>query len=63
MEEKLKYAVEAGKISAENVAELVFEAVLSDKFYILSHPRIKPTVETRLWDVLQDRQPTNTFNK
>lgn len=63
MEEKLKYAVEAGKISAKNVAELVFEAVLSDKFYILSHPRIKPTVETRLWDVLQDRQPTNTFNK
>ena len=63
MEKKLEYAVESGKISADNVAELVFEAIVENKFYILSHPRIKPTVEERVNDILKDKQPTNTFSK
>ena len=63
MEKKLEYAVESGKISADNVAELVFEAIAKNKFYILSHPRIKPTVEERVNDILKDKQPTNTFSK
>ena len=63
MEEKVKYAVKAGKISAEDVANLVFQGIQKNTFYILSHPRIKPAVETRVKDILLDNSPTNTFSK
>ncbi len=63
MEEKVKYAVKAGKISAEDVANLVFQGIQEDTFYILSHPRIKPAVETRVTDILLNKSPTNTFSK
>ncbi len=63
MEQKLKYAVESGKITAKAVADLVFEGISDDQFYILTHPRIKSTVEMRVKDILQNQQPTNTFSK
>ncbi len=63
MEEKVKYAVKAGKISAEDVADLVFQSIKKNEFYILSHPRIKPAIETRVKDILLDKTPTNTFSK
>jgi hypothetical protein len=35
-------------------------AVKEDRFYVLPHERIKRAVETRMQDILNDRQPTNT---
>lgn len=60
-EEQLRHAVQSGRISAEQVADLVFEAIKVEKFYILPHQKIKPTIEIRMQDILQERDPTNTL--
>ncbi|HUU72241.1 MAG TPA: SDR family oxidoreductase [Burkholderiales bacterium] len=60
-EEGLRHAVESGKISAEQVADAVLDAVRERRFYILTHQRIKPAIETRMQDILQERLPTNTL--
>jgi NAD(P)-dependent dehydrogenase (short-subunit alcohol dehydrogenase family) len=62
-EEQLRHAVQSGRISAEQVADLVFEAIKAEKFYILPHQKIKPAIETRMQDILQEREPTNTLNR
>ncbi len=54
-------AVGSGKISAADVAQMVFDAVAQDKFYIYSHPKAISSVQTRLEDVLQARNPTDPF--
>ncbi len=55
----LRKAVTSGKQSAGDVAQKVFEAVRDGRFYILTHPRIKPSIQWRMEDILQDRNPTN----
>jgi len=55
----LKKAVQSGKISAADVAQKVYEAVREERFYILTHPKIKPSIQWRMEDILQDRNPTN----
>ncbi len=54
-------AVDSGKVSAANVAQLVFDAVSKNQFYIYSHPKAIKSVQTRLEDVLQARNPTSPF--
>jgi NAD(P)-dependent dehydrogenase (short-subunit alcohol dehydrogenase family) len=54
-------AVSAGKLSAAEVAQLVFDAVAAKQFYIYSHPQALATVQTRLEDVVQARNPTDPF--
>ena len=58
-EAMLRKAVASGKLSAADVAEKVFEAVRDGRFYILTHPRIKPSIQWRMEDILQERNPTN----
>ncbi len=60
-EEALRHAVNSGRITAENVADMVFEAVRDGRFYILTHPKIKAAIETRMQDILLERDPTDTF--
>ena len=62
-EEQLRHAVKSGRISADQVANLVFQSIDAEKFYILPHQKIKPAVETRMQDILLERDPTNTLNK
>jgi NAD(P)-dependent dehydrogenase (short-subunit alcohol dehydrogenase family) len=62
-EEQLRHAVQSGRISAEQVANLVFEAINAERFYVLPHQKIKPAIEIRLQDILQERNPTNTLNR
>ena len=57
LEADLKRAVASGKISASAIADLVFQAVRDEKFYVLSHPRIKPALEARLRDILDEAAP------
>jgi NAD(P)-dependent dehydrogenase (short-subunit alcohol dehydrogenase family) len=53
----LKKAVSSGRLSADDVAAAVVAAVKEDRFYILTHPRIKGAIQARMEDILQDRAP------
>ena len=55
-------AVTKGKVSAAQVAQWVFEAMDANRFYIFSHPKSLATVQTRLEDVMQQRNPTDPFS-
>ena len=54
-------AVASGKVSASEVAQLVFDAVARNQFYIYSHPKALSAVQTRLEDLVQARNPTDPF--
>ncbi len=54
-------AVTKGKISAADVAQMVFDAVHEGRFYIYSHPKAIGSVQTRLEDIMQARNPTDPF--
>ena len=54
-------AVGSGKVTAAQVAQKVFDAVAANQFYIYSHPKSIGSVQTRLEDVLQARNPTDPF--
>lgn len=56
-EAMLKKAVSSGKISADQVAQAVVAAVKEERFYILTHPRIKGAIQARMEDILQERAP------
>ncbi|HVC10270.1 MAG TPA: SDR family NAD(P)-dependent oxidoreductase [Burkholderiales bacterium] len=58
-EAMLRKAVQSGKISADEVAQAVVAAVRAERFYILTHPRIKPAIRARLEDILEERAPRN----
>ena len=40
---------------------MVFDAVAANQFYIYSHPKAIKSVQTRMEDVLQSRNPTDPF--
>ncbi|MFZ2738348.1 MAG: SDR family oxidoreductase [Burkholderiaceae bacterium] len=54
-------AVRSGKVSASAVAQLVFDAVRQNQFYIYSHPKAIASVQTRMEDILLQRNPTDPF--
>jgi len=54
-------AVGSGKVTAADVAQKVFDAVAANQFYIYSHPKAIGSVQARLEDIMQARNPTNPF--
>ena len=54
-------AVGSGKVTAAEVAQKVFDAVAANQFYIFSHPKALASVQTRMEDVVQGRNPTDPF--
>ncbi|HEX2541798.1 MAG TPA: SDR family oxidoreductase [Caldimonas sp.] len=54
-------AVGHGKLSAADIARFVFEAIDAERFYIYSHPHALSSVQTRLEDVMQGRNPSDPF--
>ncbi len=54
-------AVNSGKVSAADVAALVFDAIRANRFYIYSHPKAIKSVQTRMEDIMQARNPTDPF--
>jgi NAD(P)-dependent dehydrogenase (short-subunit alcohol dehydrogenase family) len=58
-EQMLKKAVASGKLSAADVARAVVQAVKEERFYILTHVRIKGAIGARMEDILQERAPRN----
>ena len=58
-EAMLKKAVTSGKVSADQVAQAVVAAIKGERFYILTHPRIKGAIQARMEDILEGRPPRN----
>jgi NAD(P)-dependent dehydrogenase (short-subunit alcohol dehydrogenase family) len=58
--EAVRTLLDKGKVTAEQVAALAFDAVRDDRFYIFPHPRILETIRTRMDDILGQRNPTRT---
>jgi NAD(P)-dependent dehydrogenase (short-subunit alcohol dehydrogenase family) len=56
-------AVTSGKVTAAMVAQMVFDAMAENRFYIFSHPKALGNVQTRLEDVMQLRNPTDPFKE
>jgi NAD(P)-dependent dehydrogenase (short-subunit alcohol dehydrogenase family) len=56
-------AVTSGKVTAAMVAQMVFDAMASNQFYVFSHPKALGNVQTRLEDVMQRRNPTDPFKE
>lgn len=53
----MHHAVQQG-IAPEKVANEVFAAIETERFYILTHPETKAGVRIRMEDILQERPPT-----
>ena len=43
------------------VAEMVFDAIREEKFYIFTHPTTKQAAQLRMEAILQERMPTDLF--
>lgn len=54
-------AVTSGKVTAAQVAQFVFDAMAENRFYVFSHPKSLATVQQRMEDVLQRRNPSDPF--
>jgi NAD(P)-dependent dehydrogenase (short-subunit alcohol dehydrogenase family) len=58
----IEKAVASGRLSAADVARITFEAIAENRFYVLTHPAILPTVELRFADILAQRNPSDPFS-
>jgi len=45
------------------VATRVFDAIVDEKFYIITHPDLKQRIKTRMEDILLERNPTNPYKR
>ena len=54
-------AVGSGKVTAAEVAQKVFDAMVADQFYIFSHPRALGNVQSRMECIVQQANPTDPF--
>jgi NAD(P)-dependent dehydrogenase (short-subunit alcohol dehydrogenase family) len=54
-------AVGSGKVTAADFAVTVFQAISDDQFYVFSHPHALGNVETRMKDILENRNPSDPF--
>jgi NADP-dependent 3-hydroxy acid dehydrogenase YdfG len=54
-------AVASGKLTAAEVAQKTFQAVREDRFYVITHPKLLRSVELRLEDIVQQREPSDPF--
>ena len=59
-DESSRHAVQSGRITPDQVAGMVFDAITNDRFYILTHPKIKRAIQSRMEDILEGRQPVDT---
>ena len=60
---KVRHAVQHGRLSADDIARIALDGIRDGRFYILTHPNIKPSIEWRMRDILDDRPPTNPLQR
>lgn len=58
----LAKAVSSGRISAPDIANLAFEAVREERFYVLSHPKIRGAIQARMEDLLAGANPRDPLS-
>lgn len=58
-EEMLRKAVTSGKVSADQVARAVVDAVKESRFYILTHPRIIRAIRARMEAIIAGHAPSH----
>ena len=56
-------AVGSGKVSAADVAKMVFDAIEQDQFYIYSHPKALGNVQHRMEAIVQGHNPPDPFKE
>jgi NAD(P)-dependent dehydrogenase (short-subunit alcohol dehydrogenase family) len=61
LKSQLDKAVSSGKVTAAQVGEITFDAIREERFYVLTHHNILPSVELRMQDVVAMRNPTDPF--
>ncbi|HUP93085.1 MAG TPA: SDR family NAD(P)-dependent oxidoreductase [Solimonas sp.] len=62
-EAMVRKALKSGKLSAADIARITMDGVKAERFYIITHPAIMPTIEWRMQDILQLRQPTSPLKQ
>lgn len=61
LQAQLDKAIRSGRITAAEVAQVTFDAVRDERFYVLTHEAMLPSIELRLQDVVQRRNPSDPF--
>jgi NAD(P)-dependent dehydrogenase (short-subunit alcohol dehydrogenase family) len=59
---QIQRAVRSGRLTADDVATQTFDAIREDRFYILTHPQILPSVKLRHEDIETLRNPTDPLS-
>lgn len=54
-------AVSSGKVSAAQVAQMVFDAITANQFYIFSHPKALGNVKSRMEHIVSITNPADPF--
>jgi NAD(P)-dependent dehydrogenase (short-subunit alcohol dehydrogenase family) len=57
----LDRAVSSGKVSADEVAQMTFDAIRANRFYVFTHPKIMRAVEARFGSILAGGAPADPF--
>ena len=55
----LQNVTQSGRMSADDIARATLDAMLQERFWILTHPKILGAVRARMDDVLAGRNPVN----
>ena len=55
-------AVSSGRMTAEQVAQLTFDAIRENRFYVFTHPQILPAVQARFDSVLCGTPPADPYS-
>jgi len=58
--EEVRTLLHKGKVTAADVADMTFEGIANEQFYIFPHPKIRRDIQTRMEDILALRNPTRT---
>ena len=54
-------AVTSGKVTAQQVAQKVFDAIAADQFYVFSHPKALGNVQSRMEGIVRIENPADPF--
>ena len=68
-DQRVRAGMDASDVSAADVAEMTLEAICEERFYILPHPGVRPRIEERFRDIVDDfehhtsRNPASKGNR
>ena len=60
--ESIRKAVTSGRLTPQDVARITFDAIRSDRFYIITHPKILGSIGLRHQDIAEMRNPSDPYS-